>query len=91
VASSSRWSKTKDAVGKDKRYKAVPRDQREALFRAYTAELQVGCVLSGRLGVCVVDGRHAGLGACNCSSSGLSWGLLEAVWVGTSVMVTGIS
>ncbi|GAB4818752.1 hypothetical protein N2152v2_005798 [Parachlorella kessleri] len=40
VGSTSRWSKTKEALGKDPRYKAVPRDQREQLFRAYAAELQ---------------------------------------------------
>ena len=42
VGSTSRWSKTKEAIAKEPRYKAVPRDQREQLFRVYTAELQVG-------------------------------------------------
>ena len=33
-----RWSKLKEALAKDKRYKALPRDLRETLFRTYVAE-----------------------------------------------------
>lgn len=39
VAASTRWSKTKDVLSADPRYLALPRDDREDLFRQYTAEL----------------------------------------------------
>lgn len=39
VASTSRWSKTKDSLADDPRYKALDRDVRERVFREYVAEL----------------------------------------------------
>ncbi|CAL5224177.1 g6817 [Coccomyxa viridis] len=38
VAAGARWSKTKDSLAGDKRYKALARDQRERIFRQYVAE-----------------------------------------------------
>lgn len=37
----SRWSKSKEALSGDARYKALPRDSREALFRQFVAEQEV--------------------------------------------------
>ncbi|PSC72075.1 pre-mRNA-processing 40C isoform X1 [Micractinium conductrix] len=39
VRAESRWSRTKPDICDDPRYLAVPRDDREDLFRAFTAEL----------------------------------------------------
>ena len=36
----ARWSRTKEAVAGDRRYRALPREAREALFRAYVAEAE---------------------------------------------------
>ena len=41
VAAGARWSKTKDSLAGDKRYKALARDQREHIFRQYVAEQEV--------------------------------------------------
>ncbi len=41
VGPDARWSKTKEALAADDRYKALPRDDRERLFRAYVAEQEV--------------------------------------------------
>ena len=41
MAAGARWSKTKDSLAGDKRYKALARDQREHLFRQYVAEREV--------------------------------------------------
>lgn len=41
MAAGARWSKTKDSLAGDSRYKAMHRDQREALFRQYVAEQEV--------------------------------------------------
>ncbi|BDA46960.1 Transcription elongation regulator 1 [Coccomyxa sp. Obi] len=38
VGPDARWSKTKEALAADARYKELPRDDRERLFRAYVAE-----------------------------------------------------
>ncbi|KAK9829764.1 hypothetical protein WJX72_007763 [[Myrmecia] bisecta] len=40
VDAKARWSKTKDQVGSDARYRGLPREEREPAFRAYVAELQ---------------------------------------------------
>eukprot|EP00884_Botryococcus_braunii_P003278 jgi/Botrbrau1/12951/Bobra.154_2s0011.1 len=37
----ARWSKVKPAISSDPRYKAVPRDEREHLFRTYLEEQEV--------------------------------------------------
>ncbi|GBG69078.1 hypothetical protein CBR_g3777 [Chara braunii] len=39
VTSTARWSKTKDSLRDDPRYKALPRAEREAIFRAHVAAL----------------------------------------------------
>jgi hypothetical protein len=41
IGPTARWSKTKEALSSDTRYKAVPRDAREQLFRQYIAEQEV--------------------------------------------------
>jgi hypothetical protein len=41
VAAGARWSKTKDSLADDNRYRALSRDQREILFRKYVAEQEV--------------------------------------------------
>lgn len=41
MAVGARWSKTKDSLAGDKRYKALARDQREQIFRQYVAEQEV--------------------------------------------------
>ena len=41
VAAGARWSKTKDSLAGDKRYKALARDLREQVFRQYVAEQEV--------------------------------------------------
>lgn len=41
VTSSSRWSKQRDAMAKDARYKALKRPDRDRVFKAYVAELEV--------------------------------------------------
>lgn len=41
INGSSRWSKYKDLLAKDRRYKAVERDARERLFRDFVAEQKV--------------------------------------------------
>jgi FF domain len=41
VTSSSRWSKQRDAMAKDARYKALKRPDRDQVFKAYVAELEV--------------------------------------------------
>lgn len=38
IGPGARWSKSKEALAADARYKALPRDGREKLFRAYVAE-----------------------------------------------------
>lgn len=40
VSGKSRWSKMKDAMSDDARYQAVPKPEREQLFRQYVSELQ---------------------------------------------------
>ncbi len=74
MGSTSRWSKTKEALGKDPRYKAVPRDQREQLFRAYAAELQVGLAhrhVAGTLLQCPQGGGALLLGGTALFSTGM--------------------
>lgn len=66
MAASSRWSRTKDAVRDDTRYAAVPREEREALFRQYTGELQVGLLNRGS-----EDGWGTGWG---CVAAGCAGG-----------------
>ena len=41
INGSSRWSKSKDTLSKDKRYKAMPREHREKLFRDFIAQQKV--------------------------------------------------
>ena len=41
MAAGARWSKTKDSLAGDKRYKALARNQRELLFRQYVGEQEV--------------------------------------------------
>lgn len=41
VTSTARYSKTREGLRGDARYKAMPRDAREPAFKQYTAELQV--------------------------------------------------
>ena len=41
VAAGARWSKTKESLAGDKRYKTLSRDQREHIFRQYVAEQEV--------------------------------------------------
>lgn len=41
VTATSRYSKTREGLRSDARYKAMPRDAREAAFKHFTAELQV--------------------------------------------------
>ena len=41
VTSISRYSRTREGLRSDARYKAMPRDAREPAFKQYTAELQV--------------------------------------------------
>lgn len=41
VNSSSRWSRVKDKLRNDSRYRTVKREEREALFNTYVAELRV--------------------------------------------------
>lgn len=41
VAAGARWSKTKDSLASDRRYKALARDVREQIFRKYVAEQEV--------------------------------------------------
>jgi hypothetical protein len=53
VGPDARWSKTKEVLAADERYKALPRDDRERLFRVYVGEQEVRhllapCVLHGR-------------------------------------------
>lgn len=40
VTSSSRWSRVKDKLRNDSRYRTVKREEREALFNSYVAELR---------------------------------------------------
>ena len=37
----SRWSKSKETLSKDERYQAVPREDRETIFRTFVADSQV--------------------------------------------------
>ena len=46
VGPDARWSKTKEVLAADARYKELPRDDREALFRAYVTEQEVRAVVS---------------------------------------------
>ena len=41
VAAGARWSRTKDSLASDRRYKALARDVREQIFRKYVAEQEV--------------------------------------------------
>ncbi|KAL3502269.1 hypothetical protein ACH5RR_036718 [Cinchona calisaya] len=41
ITSNSRWSKVKDSLRSDPRYKSVKHEDREALFNEYTSELKV--------------------------------------------------
>lgn len=41
VGPGARWSKVKETVSGDARYRALPRDAREPLFRAFVAEAEV--------------------------------------------------
>lgn len=41
MTSSSRWSKQRDAMAKDPRYKALDRSSRDRIFKAYVAEVEV--------------------------------------------------
>ena len=41
VSTLSRWSKVKDSLRSDKRYKALPSAEREATFKQYLADLWV--------------------------------------------------
>ena len=43
MGAGSRWSKSKEALSKDERYQAVPREDREAIFRTFVADSQVTC------------------------------------------------
>lgn len=47
VGPDARWSKTKEVLAADARYKDLPRDDRERLFRAFVAEQEVrpSCLL----------------------------------------------
>lgn len=49
VTATSRYSKTKEGLRSDARYKAMPRDAREPAFKHYLAELQVCRRLRGQL------------------------------------------
>lgn len=41
VHSSARWSKARDVMKKDARYDALSRDDRDRIFKAYVAEVEV--------------------------------------------------
>jgi len=41
VHNSARWSKARDAMKKDARYDALSRDDRDRIFKAYVAEVEV--------------------------------------------------
>ena len=41
INGSSRWSRSKDSLAKDSRFKAVAKDSREQLFRDFVAEQKV--------------------------------------------------
>ena len=41
IHGSSRWSKSKDSLARDDRYKALPRDLREKTFRDFVADQRV--------------------------------------------------
>ena len=42
----ARWSKLKEQLAGDPRYKALPREAREQQFRAFVAEAEVRAALS---------------------------------------------
>lgn len=47
VGPGARWSKFKEAAASDERYRALPRESREALFRTYVAEAEVSGAYQG--------------------------------------------
>ena len=59
-----RWSKLKESMAKDKRYRAMPREQREPIFKAFVAEKQVSIachlftLLSSRMNRCAHSHVH---------------------------------
>ena len=65
VTSASRYSKTREGLRSDARYKAMPRDAREPAFKQYTAELQVCCApaFSSTIGKQWAHGRRC---SCGC-------------------------
>ena len=78
ISGSSRWSKTKDTLAKDPRYKAVPRDSREKLFRAFVASRIVRAVLSTHRSTQAQRHQNAVVHSISCSKGcdeqGRKWG-----------------
>lgn len=60
VTSSSRWSKQRDAMSNDARYKALDRSARDRIFKAYVAETEVLAIESScALAFCLDSGAKS--------------------------------
>jgi hypothetical protein len=62
VGPGARWSKSKELLAGDERYRALPREAREAVFRAFIAEAEVcaHCLI-------MLPGCNASFGSCACN------------------------